>query len=840
MGKNYSKRFKDILSYSRDEAQRTGYKLIMPDHLFLAIIREGSSRAFDALSHFCSDIAKIKKSVDDGIINADIDTSNFEDIAFDNATNRILRISELEARLLQSKEIDGEHILLALMKNQTTCAARILEGEDVSYGKIYSYFASTPVDKIEEPQRAALADDDEDFEGTIEQSKDNVSGNDEETSKKEGKSATPVLDSFGIDMTKLAREGKLDPVIGRDTEIERLSQILSRRKKNNPVLIGEPGVGKSAIVEGLAIRIIKRKVSKVLYDKRIVSLDMASILSGTKYRGQFEERIKAIIAELSNNEDIILFIDEIHTIVGAGSATGTLDAANILKPALARGDIQCIGATTFDEYRKTIEKDGALERRFQKIVVNPTTEEETLDILKKIRGKYEEYHNVEYTDDALDACVKLTAKYISDRNFPDKAIDAMDEAGSKAHITVAIAPKIIEELETQINEEATLKLDAVTERNFEMAAKHRDCEKELRAQLLDVNEKWEESIKNRKGFVDVKAIEEVVSMMSGIPVQKIAEEENQKLLNMSSVLQQCIIGQNDAIDKVVKAIRRNRVGLKDPQKPIGTFMFLGPTGVGKTYLAKKLAESLFGSQDALIRVDMSEYMEKFSVSRLIGAPPGYVGYDEGGQLTERVRRKPYSVVLLDEIEKAHGDVFNLLLQVMDEGRLTDSLGRSVDFKNTIIILTSNTGTRQLKEFGQGVGFAKNDITDNKEAAHSIIKKALNKSFSPEFLNRIDDIVIFDNLNRDSIFKIIDLELKGFCERLSELGYSLRLTDEAKEFIADAGCDVQYGARPLKRAIQQYLEDEIAELILKGDLNQGNTIVLDYDSSKRKVITSISK
>ena len=840
MEKNYSKRFKNILGFSKEEAQRTGHQSIIPEHLLLAIIREGSGRAIEAISHFGSDIKKIKESIDKKIIKEDNSPLNFNDIIADKITDRILRISVLEARLLSSEEIDSEHLLLALLKEQTSNAAQILEAEHISYGKLYSYLSTTPQDAISESKSALFAnDDDDEFDDTIDNSgDDNDSNNDNDTQKKESKSNTPVLDSFGIDMTKLAMEGKLDPVIGRDTEIERLSQILSRRKKNNPVLIGEPGVGKSAIVEGLAIRIVKHNVSRILFDKRVVSLDMASILSGTKYRGQFEERIKAIISELNRNKDIILFIDEIHTIVGAGSTAGTLDAANILKPALSRGEIQCIGATTFDEYRKSIEKDGALERRFQKVIVNPTSEEETLNILNKIKGKYEEFHNVEYTDEALEACVRLTAKYISDRNFPDKAIDAMDEAGSKAHITESIAPKDFEIIETQIKEEASLKLGAVKEQNFELAAKHRDNEKSLRTQLAEIKEEWETSLKNHKKIVDVQAIDEIVSMMSGIPVKKIAEEESQKLLNMSNVLQNSIIGQDDAINKVVKAIRRNRVGLKDPQKPIGTFMFLGPTGVGKTYLAKKLAESLFGSQDALIRVDMSEYMEKFSVSRLIGAPPGYVGHDEGGQLTERVRRKTYSVVLFDEIEKAHGDVFNLLLQVMDEGRLTDSLGRHIDFKNTIIILTSNTGTRQLKEFGQGIGFTTNDISNNKELAHSIIKKALNKSFSPEFLNRIDDIVIFDNLSRESIFKIIDLELNDFCKRLSNLGYSLELTDNAKEFIADAGCDVQYGARPLKRAIQQYLEDEIAELILKGDINNGNTIVIDFDKSDKKIISSI--
>lgn len=839
MEKNYSKRFNDILGFSKEEAERTGYNQIIPEHLLLGIIREGSGRAIDAISHIGSDIKKIKKSVDEKIIlnNSPAPTG---EINADKSTNRILKLSVLEARLLSSDEVDSEHLLLALLKDESNSVAKLLENEHITYGKIYSYLASTN-DEYQKEKGSDLAyNNNEDYyDNTLDNSKEeNQDKSDKENKEKGAKSTTPVLDSFGVDMTRLASLGKLDPVIGRDTEIERLSQILSRRKKNNPVLIGEPGVGKSAIVEGLALRIAKHQVSRILFNKRIVSLDMASLLSGTKYRGQFEERIKTIIQELSNNENIILFIDEIHTIVGAGSAPGSLDAANILKPALARGEIQCIGATTLDEYRKSIEKDGALERRFQKIIVNPTTEEETLDILRKIKDKYEEFHNVTYTDEALEACVKLTARYISDRSFPDKAIDALDEAGSKAHIANIVAPKEIEEVEANIATEDSMKLEAVQNRNFELAARHRDNEKRLRTQLSTLKKEWEEELKKNKKIVDASTIDEIVSMMSGIPVKRIIEEESERLLNMGNTLQESIIGQEDAINKVVRAIRRNRVGLKDPKKPIGTFMFLGPTGVGKTYLAKKLAEILFDSQDALIRVDMSEYMEKFSVSRLIGAPPGYVGYEEGGQLTERVRRKPYSVVLLDEIEKAHSDVFNLLLQVMDEGRLTDSLGRYIDFKNTIIILTSNTGTKQLKEFGKGVGFATNDINTNKDLAHSIIKKALNKSFSPEFLNRIDDIVVFDSLNRDSIFKIIDLELKGFTQRLSEMGYSLQLTDKAKDFIADAGCDIQFGARPLKRAIQQYLEDEIAELILSNRLKSGGTFLIDYDTESKKIISSV--
>ncbi|MBR4118766.1 MAG: ATP-dependent Clp protease ATP-binding subunit [Bacteroidales bacterium] len=840
MEKVYSKRYNNIIGFSREEAQRTGHREVIPEHLLLGIIREGSGSAIDAISSLGADINKIKKSIDESIMIQDAKLLDTTEIGVSSVVDRILKISNLEARLLNSNEVDSEHILLAMLKESNNNACKLLEQENISYGKIYSYLVSSNKESVQKDSVKAVFSDD-DYDDMLDKSKEDTQ-KDIETEKVSNapKSKTPVLDSFGIDITKLASEGKLDPVIGRDTEIERLSQILSRRKKNNPVLIGEPGVGKSAIVEGLAIRIVKHNVSRILFNKRVVSLDMAAILSGTKYRGQFEERIKTIISELSKNKDIILFIDEIHTIVGAGSAPGTLDAANILKPALARGEIQCIGATTLDEYRKSIEKDGALERRFQKIIVNPTTEEETLQILRKIKGKYEEYHNVSYTDEALEACVKLTSRYITDRNFPDKAIDALDEAGSKVHITDVVAPKELEDIELQIQSESSQKLDAVKNQDFELAAKHRDAEKRLRVQLKEIKSEWEDELKARKQVVDVATIDEVVAMMSGIPLKRVAEEESHKLINMSKTLQESVIGQNDAIDIVVKAIRRNRVGLKNPQKPIGVFMFLGPTGVGKTYLAKKLAESLFDSQDALIRIDMSEYMEKFSVSRLIGAPPGYVGYEEGGQLTERVRRKPYSVVLLDEIEKANTDVFNLLLQVMDEGRLTDSLGRFIDFKNTIIIMTSNIGTKQLKEFGQGVGFTTNDAANNKSVAHSIIKKALNKYFAPEFLNRLDDVVIFDNLNRDSIFKIIDLELKDFCKRLSDMGYMLSLTDKAKEFIADAGCDVQYGARPLKRAIQQYLEDEIAELMLSNELHNGDTFVIDYDDVDKKIISSIKR
>ena len=651
-----------------------------------------------------------------------------------------------------------------------------------------------------------------------------------------GNSNTPVLDKYGKDMTKDAENGKLDPVIGREKEIERLAQILSRRKKNNPVLIGEPGVGKSAIVEGLALAIVQRKVSRVLFDKRVVSLDMAGLVAGTKYRGQFEERIKAVIDEISSNPDVILFIDEIHNIVGAGNAAGSMDAANLLKPALARGEIQCIGATTLDEYRKNIEKDGALERRFQKVMVEPTTAEETLAILNNIKGKYEEHHGVIYTQEAIENCVKLTERYISERNFPDKAIDALDEAGSRVHISNIVVPKEIDDLEKQIAEVQRNKVKAAQSQNFEIAANYRDMQEQLTQKLNQAKLDWEEELAKKRETVDVDKVAEVVAMMTGVPVQRIAQAEGERLLQMGDELKGAIIGQDEAIEKIAKCIRRNRVGLKDPNRPIGSFMFLGPTGVGKTYLAKKLAQFLFGNEDALIRIDMSEYMEKFTVSRLVGAPPGYVGYEEGGQLTEKVRRHPYSVVLLDELEKAHGDVFNMLLQVMDEGRLTDSLGRKVDFKNTIIIMTSNIGSRELKDFGGGVGFNTSTIT--KERSHSVITKALNQHFAPEFLNRIDDIIMFDSLDKDSIFKIIDLELQSFYKRVDELGYKLEITTEAKDFLAEKGYDKQYGARPLKRAIQTHIEDSLAEILLRGEAKVGDTILIDISPDKEKITTSI--
>ena len=708
---------------------------------------------------------------------------------------------------------------------------------------LQEYLKYKDLDKLHTLMGADFPDE----EDTEEFSSESTSSNTSKTPENPSKSATsktatksnndtPILDKYGKDMTKDAENGKLDPVIGREKEIERLAQILSRRKKNNPVLIGEPGVGKSAIVEGLALAIIQRKVSRVLFEKRVISLDMAALVAGTKYRGQFEERIKAVIDELSSNPDVILFIDEIHNIVGAGNAAGSMDAANLLKPALARGEIQCIGATTLDEYRKNIEKDGALERRFQKVMVEPTTAEETLAILNNIKGKYEEHHGVIYTQEAIENCVKLTERYISDRNFPDKAIDALDEAGSRVHISNIVVPKEIDELEKQISEAQRNKVKAAQAQNFEIAANFRDMQEQLTQKLNQAKLDWEEELAKKRETVDADKVAEVVAMMTGVPVQRIAQTEGERLLQMGDELKEAIIGQDEAIEKIAKCIRRNRVGLKDPNRPIGSFMFLGPTGVGKTYLAKKLAQFLFGNEDALIRIDMSEYMEKFTVSRLVGAPPGYVGYEEGGQLTEKVRRHPYSVVLLDELEKAHGDVFNMLLQVMDEGRLTDSLGRKVDFKITIIIMTSNIGSRELKDFGGGVGFNTSTIT--KERSHSVITKALNQHFAPEFLNRIDDIIMFDSLEKESIFKIIDLELQSFYKRVEELGFILEITTEAKDFLAEKGYDKQYGARPLKRAIQTHIEDSLAEILLRGEAKTGDTILIDFSPTNNEITTSV--
>lgn len=839
MNAKFTAEYKLILENSRNEAIRHQSSEIEPLHLLLALTDKSSTRTLKLMESLISDtsIAILREELDKNSHNKPLNYSPSNILA--NAhTERVIKLSALEARMLNSETIDVEHLLLALFHNAEIINMDFIQkflNAGINYDGLYNQLKN-----ITETPFAGAGFTDDDFE------EDDIMAHDSQdyksTSKETTKTAskkgndTPVLDKYGIDMTRAAEENKLDPVIGRDIEIERIAQILSRRKKNNPVLIGEPGVGKSAIVEGLALRIVQRKVSRLLFDKRVIALDMASIVAGTKFRGQFEERIKAILDELKKNKDIILFIDELHTIVGAGNAQGTMDAANMLKPALARGEIQCIGATTLDEYRKNIEKDGALERRFQKVIVEPTSAEETLQILNNIKEKYEEHHNVNFTPEALDACVKLTQRYVSDRNFPDKAIDALDEAGSRVHVTNIAAPKEIEDLELAINETSQLKLKAAQAQNFESAASFRDKEHQLKLQLDDAKHRWLEKLNNEREVVDEDKVAEVVAMMTGVPVQRIAQAEGKRLLEMSPILKNDIIGQDNAIDKIVKAIQRNRIGLKDPNKPIGTFMFLGPTGVGKTHLAKKLAEYLFDSADTLIRVDMSEFMEKFTVSRLVGAPPGYIGYEEGGQLTEKVRRRPYSVVLLDEIEKAHPDVFNILLQVMDEGRLTDSFGRKVDFKNTIIIMTSNIGTRQLKEFGSGIGFTTK--TFDKEYTHGVLQKALNKAFSPEFLNRIDDIIMFDSLDKDAIFKIIDIELTGFINRLNSLGYSLNITHEAKTFIAEKGYDVQYGARPLKRAIQKYLEDELAELIISKSVIPGDTIEFNYDKENNKITTRI--
>ena len=769
--------------------------------------------------------------------NAENDTTYDENISFNEKASKVLKLCILEAKLLRNIAADSEHILLAIMKVKDNAAFHVLESNGVTYEKIKL--------TLQPDTHAGLGfsedeDEDEDIRQSPSGNKSNAAQQQARPAQKKPANDTPVLDNFGTDMTKAAEEGKLDPVVGRVKEIERLAQILSRRKKNNPILIGEPGVGKSAIVEGLALRIVEKKVSRILFDKRVIALDMTAVVAGTKYRGQFEERIRSILNELKKNPNIILFIDEIHTIVGAGSAAGSMDAANMLKPALARGEIQCIGATTLDEYRQNIEKDGALERRFQKVIVEPTTAEETLQILKNIKDKYEDHHNVNYTDAALEACVKLTDRYITDRNFPDKAIDALDEAGSRVHLTNITAPKEIEEQEKLIDEMKSLKNEAVRLQNFELAASYRDKEKEYTNQLDTLKEEWEKSLKENRETVDDEQIAEVVSMMSGVPVQRMAQAEGMKLLGMKDDLLSKVIGQDKAIATLVKAIQRSRVGLKDPNKPIGTFMFLGPTGVGKTHLAKELAKLMFGSADALIRIDMSEYMEKFTVSRLVGAPPGYVGYEEGGQLTEKVRRKPYSIVLLDEIEKAHPDVFNILLQVMDEGRLTDSYGRTVDFKNTIVIMTSNIGTRQLKEFGKGIGFAAQIRTDDKEYSRSVITKALNKSFAPEFINRLDEIITFDQLDLDALTRIIDIELKGLYSRVKNIGYKLVIDEDAKKFVATKGYDVQFGARPLKRAIQNNLEDGISELILGSEMAAGDTIKVSYDKEKDLIVMTVEK
>ncbi len=834
MDSHFSQRVKDILGYSKEEAIRLGNSHISPEHLFLGILRDGEGGAVDILVNQGIDLMVLKGSLEKSIkVESPVPVADHEVLPLLRSTEKILKLVYLEAKALKSSVIEAEHLLLAILKDENTLVSRFLSEMDVNYLSVRRMVETgSPSARADYPR-------DEDDEGHGFGAPGKSPGGAPATPK--SSSDTPVLDNFGIDLTKAAEEGRLDPVVGREREIERLAQILSRRKKNNPVLIGEPGVGKSAIAEGLALRITKKNVSRVLFNKRVVALDLASIVAGTKYRGQFEERMKAILNELSKNDNIILFIDEIHTIVGAGGATGSLDAANMLKPALARGEIQCIGATTLDEYRQHIEKDGALERRFQKVLVDPTSIDETIEILKNIKDRYEDHHNVTYTDDAIEACVKLTNRYISDRHLPDKAIDALDESGSRVHISNIVVPEKILELEKQLEDAKKDKMTAVKNQNFERAASFRDREKDLLDMIDLEKKKWEKELAVNRETVDAEKVAEVVAMMTGVPVQRIAQTEGTRLLQMAEELRGSVIGQDEAIQKVVKSIQRNRAGLKDPNKPIGTFIFLGPTGVGKTQLAKVLAKFLFDTTDNLVRIDMSEYMEKFSVSRLVGAPPGYVGYEEGGQLTEKVRRKPYSVVLLDEIEKAHPDVFHILLQVLDEGQLTDSLGRRIDFRNTIVILTSNIGTRQIAEFGHGVGFdtqAKKATRD--EQSRSILQKALQKTFAPEFLNRIDDVVMFNSLGREEINQIIDLELKGLFDRVRTLGYQLNIEPAARDYIAERGFDANYGARPLKRAIQKYLEDPMAEMMIKAGQSDGDLFNIGFDSEKSEIVIKIVK
>ncbi|MEN8788416.1 MAG: ATP-dependent Clp protease ATP-binding subunit [Flavobacteriaceae bacterium] len=841
MDDNFSPRVKDVIAYSKEEALRLGHDFIGTEHLMLGLLRDGSGKAISILDALDVDLDHLRRKVEilsPANPNTGTSQKDKKNLHLTRQAERALKTTFLEAKLFQSSSINTAHLLLCILRNENDPTTKLLHKLKVDYDGVKDQFKSmitSDDDYMESPTSESFpSDSDEPAEG-----KEGSFGSTGQKGNK--KSKTPVLDNFGRDLTRLAEDNKLDPVVGREKEIERVSQILSRRKKNNPLLIGEPGVGKSAIAEGLALRIINKKVSRILYNKRLVTLDLASLVAGTKYRGQFEERMKAVMNELEKNEDVILFIDEIHTIVGAGGATGSLDASNMFKPALARGEIQCIGATTLDEYRQYIEKDGALERRFQKVMVEPTSVEETIEILQNIKGKYEDHHNVNYTDEALVACVKLTNRYMTDRFLPDKAIDALDESGSRVHIINMHVPQQILELEKQLEDVRELKNSVVKKQRYEEAAKLRDDEKRLEKELAVAQEKWEEDSKMHRETVSEDNVADVVSMMSGIPVNKIAQTESNKLAELPNLIKGNVIGQDEAVAKVAKAIQRNRAGLKDPNKPIGSFIFLGQTGVGKTQLAKVLAQELFDSEDALIRIDMSEYMEKFTISRLVGAPPGYVGYEEGGQLTEKVRRKPYSVILLDEVEKAHPDVFNMLLQVLDDGFLTDSLGRRIDFRNTILIMTSNIGARQLKDFGQGVGFgtaAKKSQEDDHQ--RSVIENALKKAFAPEFLNRIDDVIVFNPLEREHIHQIIDIELKKLFLRIKEIGYDMNLTDKAKDYIADKGFDKQYGARPLKRAIQKYIEDALAEEIVNSKLQEGDSIYMDVDKKEEKLTIEIKK
>ncbi len=841
MDDNFSPRVKDVIAYSKEEALRLGHDFIGTEHLMLGLLRDGNGKAIDILNSLDIDLNHLRRKVEilsPANPNTTIVSNEKKNLHLTRQAERALKTTFLEAKLFQSTSINTAHLLLCILRNENDPTTKLLNKLKVDYDNVKEEFKSmitSEDDFLDTPKAESFSDDD--VNETDDEAKQNpFSGASQKGNKK---SKTPVLDNFGRDLTVLAEDGKLDPVVGREEEIQRVSQILSRRKKNNPLLIGEPGVGKSAIAEGLALRIVKRKVSRTLFNKRVVTLDLASLVAGTKYRGQFEERMKAVMNELEKNDDIILFIDEIHTIVGAGGATGSLDASNMFKPALARGEIQCIGATTLDEYRQYIEKDGALERRFQKVLVEPTSVEQTIEILNNIKGKYEEHHNVDYTDEAIEACVKLTNRYMTERFLPDKAIDALDEAGSRVHITNIDVPKQILELEKKLEEVRETKNSVVKKQKYEEAAKLRDDEKRLEKDLALAQEQWEDETKQHREVVTEENVADVISMMTGIPVNKIAQTEINKLAELPNLIKGKVIGQDQAVSKVVKAIQRNRAGLKDPNKPIGSFIFLGQTGVGKTQLAKVLANELFDNDDALIRIDMSEYMEKFAISRLIGAPPGYVGYEEGGQLTEKVRRKPYAVVLLDEIEKAHPDVFNMLLQVLDDGYLTDSLGRKIDFRNTIIIMTSNIGARKLKDFGTGVGFG----TSAKEAqasehAKGVIENALKKAFAPEFLNRIDDVVVFNALDKEHINQIIDIEMVKLVDRIKDLGYELKLSEKAKDYIAEKGFDAQYGARPLKRAIQKYIEDALAEEIINSKIQEGDTISMDLDSKNDSLVIEV--
>ena len=840
MDDNFSPKVKDVIAYSKEEALRLGHDYIGTEHLILGILRKNDGEAIDILNALEVDLKYLRQQVEKLNANETVFKEGLtkKSLHLTKQAEKALKTTFLEAKLYKNDSISTAHLLLCVLRNESDPTTKIMHKLDVDYNEVKAmylqYFNQSTGESEDFPMpKAELPSDD------FGDSKQRPFENPKSSASK--KSKTPVLDNFGRDLTVLAENGKLDAVVGRQKEIERVSQILSRRKKNNPLLIGEPGVGKSAIAEGLALRIVQRKVSRILFDKRIVSLDLASLVAGTKYRGQFEERMKALMNELEKNDDIILFIDEIHTIVGAGGATGSLDASNMFKPALARGEIQCIGATTLDEFRQNIEKDGALERRFQKILVDPTSVDETIEILQNIKGKYEDHHNVLYTDEALEACVKLTNRYMTDRYLPDKAIDALDEAGSRIHITNIVVPDKILSLEKQLEEVRILKNNVVKSQKFEEAAKLRDDEKNIEKELLREQYKWDEQIKENRETVTEENVAEVVSMMTGIPVNRVAQAESLRLADLNKHIGTKVIGQSEAVEKVVKAIQRNRVGLKDPNKPIGSFIFLGQTGVGKTQLAKILATELFDSEEALVRIDMSEYMEKFAITRLIGSPPGYVGYEEGGQLTEKIRRKPYAVVLLDEIEKAHPDVFNMLLQVLDDGFLTDSLGRKIDFRNTIIIMTSNIGSRQLKDFGQGVGFG-TSAKKEQESAHakSVIENALKKTFAPEFLNRIDDVVVFNTLDKNDIHKIIDIELKKLLLRVNDLGYTLKLSKKAKDFIADKGFDKQYGARPLKRAIQKYVEDALATEIVNANISEGDVINMDFDTKTAELSVKIKK